>query len=389
MNWFERHLNGTAFWMAVGGAILIAGVPSLIISPYVLVLERFFDLSFSFTIILGVIIVGCLSLSAIGYGWILKKKNRSAGFLGFYVIIIVGLITAFLWQYLHNNNDGWLTQQTGITPEALPSLISPFTWIIESRDYLTIVPDAVFFFLTFGHPFIYGIAWFVLILLGHRQDNKEGILCAFFSGKRALLTTAIIAVVVTGMGVGLGLFVRFGYLHFDSSQRGLQSTTPHVSFDYPANGTRPVLLERYMVKGLPVNGNIHFPRAFSSDSNLVFNSHEYFLQITFFTSQEFELIRAERSETDREAAVYLMKYYEDYDKLYTTDVSDVIINGLPAIKVTGYRTPGAIGLWETNITVGYESSGYFWMLTWKSEDDPFEQQPRSWSRFLDTFTVYD
>ena len=85
MNWFERHLNWTTIGVFIGSILVFVFFTRVSLSFNRIDWNYPLDLSFPSILLLALFIAMWLILAAIGYGWILFKKNRSLFFLLFFI----------------------------------------------------------------------------------------------------------------------------------------------------------------------------------------------------------------------------------------------------------------------------------------------------------------
>ena len=98
MNWFERHLNWTAIFIAIGSLVLCSILVIISTGGYNTLLRVSYLQGF-FIYLLLLIVAGCLILSAIGYRWVLHKKNRSLAFLFFFAPVFIFIIVSFIYHF--------------------------------------------------------------------------------------------------------------------------------------------------------------------------------------------------------------------------------------------------------------------------------------------------
>jgi hypothetical protein len=212
MKWFERHLNWTAVFVAIGSLFF-----TLILIPLVAYIYS----SFPFTILLPatiIYILACFAFSVVSHGWILFKKKQRFIFLIFYLPALLLTITA--------------------------NIVLSFT-TMQYKSFLIFV-FCLCYFSTF---IILAASWIILLSSkNHTQlintEKSTGINLYKVSNNRfsrfytfgtklkysIFSITGVILIVV----ISCFLFLSYGHLTYRSAQ-SYTSEIPVFTFEYPPN----------------------------------------------------------------------------------------------------------------------------------------------------------
>jgi hypothetical protein len=373
MNWFQRHLNWTAFVMAVASFCFLAFFVIFSHGFNVLFYPSLFELGFLRLLLVSIIVTGCLFLSAVGYGWILYRKQRSPAFLIFFFPSLVSIIMCLV-----------------IRPPIDMLEISPYiSYEIINTPYISVAITCNFIFLLLG--------WLLLLTLDNRsllpasEYNKNGRAVGTFkppflnnvysSSKKLIYAISCITGIVIITSIFSFFFYRYGYVSTNEPRVPEWSYMPDFSLEYPASYFRPVYME-YMeeYKNEPIIAlELWFCSAF-------INVDQPFIFVRFYDQvSSFKILETFGSYRDWVKSFRFSTQEEYEQQLIETDT---IISGIQAHQVISIITSPHEWLSGTEIHAYFELNDCLWLISW-TFDEITIQPPPNFVHLLGTFTVHE
>jgi hypothetical protein len=128
MSWFERHLNWTSIGIVILSLALFFFFIWLSLSFNFIYWEFTLDLSLINVFILVLVTLCWLMVTAIGYGWVLYKKNRSSAFLFFFLPALITIIRCLFYKlFFFSNIEYGEVIQNGVIDFVRSSDLPPIT----------------------------------------------------------------------------------------------------------------------------------------------------------------------------------------------------------------------------------------------------------------------
>jgi hypothetical protein len=236
MNWFERHLNWTTLGFFISSILVFLFFTRVSLSFNSIDWNYPVDLSFPSILLLALFITAWLVLTAIGYGWILFRKNRSPFFLFFFVPALFTIFGSVIYKLFFFSNINYYVVYTD-------AIVDP------------IIRPPIFIFIVIINILIFVTGSIVLISLRSRNqfNSTDNLLtsnsinmtqnrflnCLYSSDKRfkhILFSISGFAVIFSIISF---FFTTFGYVTYNLTE-SLSSEFPKISFEYPAKYIEPI-----------------------------------------------------------------------------------------------------------------------------------------------------
>ncbi len=372
MNWFQRHLNETALAISVGSATI-------------LVFFSIFGLGFNITFypwllelgslrlsMLAVVLIGCLVLSAIGYGWVLNRKNRSPVFLFSFLPSLLSIVLLLIIQPPNNV----FHYAYNITYE----IVSPFPLVV---------------LLSWLSALSLIIGWLVLISLEnrsissvnnvvdinlrpHNKKTSSFLNGVYRSNKRLLYAVSCIAGIIILTSISSFFFIRYGYIKSNQPHVSEWSQMPDFSFDYPASYFEPRYSENTLAESVSAL-EIRFYDTLWDISELI--------DIQFYDRiSTMNILNTVDSYTE------WVKSINHFNKGNTEGRQVVETNtyvfGIPAYQlVYTDSSPFHSTPYSTYVCTYFEFEGCLWILEWRSYEVT-AKPPEYYIHLLETFVIH-
>jgi hypothetical protein len=341
MNWFERHLNWTAIFIAIGSLIF-----TLLLIPIVAILYS----PFPFKLLLPAIILfilACYAFSIVSHGWILFQKKQRFVFLIFYLPALLLTITAHI--------------------------VLSFT-TMQYNSFLT----SVFYLCYFSTFITLAASWIILLSLkNHSQpmnteksinidllyiNNK--LVSSFYTSetkyKRTIFSiTGVIFIVI----ISCFLFLNYGHLTF-RSQQSYTSELPIFSFEYPPyyqqfNNFQPMPVELYSSPAQEITIETIYDTYPTNEQTLIV---ALFNRIAFTTPPSFD--------------------YPHITVLTTID-------SIPATCVSLSIKSNGKDPWGSGTSVFFKRESTYWLISCIEHRETTDQPPTYFTHLLESFKFLD
>jgi hypothetical protein len=383
MNWFERHLNWTTLGFFIGS---ILGFLFFRVSLSFNSIDWNYplDLSFPSILLLALFIAIWYILTAIGYGWILFKKNRSLFFLLFFTPALFTIFNSVIYKFFFFSNINYYVVYTD-------ALVDP------------IIRPPIFIFIVLFNILIFVIGSIVLISLRSRNQfnstdypltnnstntTQNGFLNYLYSSekrfKHILFSISGLAVIFSIISF---FFTTFGYVTYNLPE-SLSSEFPKISFEYPAKYIEPIyhkmkIYTHYGGDEYYFNSYIdiyYFLRGYT-DSNIYIG----FSQLS--TNQTYISYLDEYEDS-------LLKRYnnpQEYQQIVrsTTTVGDISARQFAVSVRREFIDEIDWNDFGSNIYVYFEHQGYIWNIRYSSWNKVATQPPPYFTHLLESFKFQD